>query len=241
MVDQVTDASNSAESATQQRPTPTVQLGRLKLQGVWAILALLVLLSLVVTLVIYARPRVTVLVSAGIWLAMDIYWSIAQLKRPQAKSTESPESRKRHGLLTTTALLLVFLPFPGLTGRFVPDTLTTALVGLGIQIGFTLFYLFARFYLGRLWSGAITIMHDHELIQTGPYRFLRHPMYTGMLGMFAGTAIVSGQYHALLGVAVGALAYARKIRIEDRVLSAEFGPAYETYRKRTAALIPWVL
>jgi protein-S-isoprenylcysteine O-methyltransferase Ste14 len=78
-------------------------------------------------------------------------------------------------------------------------------------------------------------------MQTGPYRFLRHPMYTGMLGMFAGTAIVSGQYHALLGVAVGVLTYARKIRIEDRVLSAEFGSAYETYRKRTAALIPWVL
>jgi len=240
-VDQVADASNSAASATQERPTPTVQLSGLKLQGVWAILALLVLLSLVVMLVIYARPRVTLLVSAGLWLAMDIYWSIAQQKRPQAKSAESPESRKRHGLLTSTALLLIVLPFPGLTEQFVPDTLATAWVGLGIQIGFTLFYLFARFYLGRLWSGAITIMHDHELIQTGPYRFLRHPMYTGMLGMFAGTAIVSGQYHALLGVAVGALAYVRKIRIEDRVLSAEFGPNYETYRKRTAALIPWVL
>jgi protein-S-isoprenylcysteine O-methyltransferase Ste14 len=114
-------------------------------------------------------------------------------------------------------------------------------VGLGVQTGFTLFYLFARFYLGRLWSGAITIMNDHELIQTGPYRFLRHPMYTGMLGMFAGTAIVSGQYHAVIGLAVGVIAYWRKIRIEDAILSAEFGTAYEAYRKRTAALIPWIL
>jgi protein-S-isoprenylcysteine O-methyltransferase Ste14 len=237
----VVNASDSVEPATQQQPTPTVQLGRLKLTGVWAVLALLVLLALLIVLLIYARPRVSVLISAGLWLAMDIYWSIAELKRPQAKSAESTESRRRHGLLTSTALLLIFLPIPGLTGQFVPDTLTTALVGLGLQIGFTLFYLFARFYLGRLWSGAIRIMEDHELIQTGPYRFLRHPMYTGMLGMFAGTAIVSGQYHALLGVAVGALAYVRKIRIEDRVLSAEFGPVYEAYRKRTAALIPWVL
>jgi protein-S-isoprenylcysteine O-methyltransferase Ste14 len=235
------EASDDVTPATQPRPTPTVQIGRVKLTGLWAVFVLLAVLAVLVVLVIFARPRVSVLLSAGIWLAMDVYWSLAELKRPQTKSAESPESRRRHGLLTSTALLLIFLPLPGLREQFAPDTLTTALVGLGIQIGFTLFYLFARFYLGRLWSGAITIMNDHELIQTGPYRFLRHPMYTGVLGMFAGTAIVSGQYHALLGVAVAALAYARKIRIEDRVLSTEFGPAYQTYRKRTAALIPWLL
>jgi len=235
------DASTDAETTQKQRPTPTVQIGRLKLTGAWAIVALLVLLSPIAALIVYSHPRASVLVSAVLWLVMDVYWSLAEVKKREAKSAESRASRRRHGLLTTAALLLLFMPVPGLTGQFVPDTLTTALVGLGIQIGFTLFYLFARIYLGRLWSGAITIMTDHELIQTGPYRFLRHPMYTGMLGMFAGTAVVVGQYHSLLGLAIGVLAYARKIRIEDQVLSDEFGPAYETYRKRTAALIPWVL
>ena len=137
-----------------------------------------------------------------------------------------------------TALLLLFFPIPGLTGQFVPDTRTTALVGLGVQIGFNLFYFYARFYLGKLWSGAITIMSGHELIQTGPYRFLRHPMYTGMLGMAAGTAIVSGQYHALLGVALFVLAYARKIRMEEHVLAAEFGEPYAIYRQRTGCTHP---
>jgi protein-S-isoprenylcysteine O-methyltransferase Ste14 len=234
------DASDGVESTAQSGPTPTVQLGRVTLKGVRAALVLLVLLTLIGGLVLYSHPRVSVLVSAGLWLAMDIYWSLAEGKRRQAKTAESPESRRRHGLLTSAALLLLFLPVPGLTRQFVPDTLTAALVGLGIQSAFTLFYLFCRFYLGHLWSGAITIMSDHELIQTGPYRLLRHPMYTGILGMYAGTAIVSGQYHALLGVALSALAYARKIRLEDRVLSEEFGEAYETYRRRTAALIPWV-
>jgi protein-S-isoprenylcysteine O-methyltransferase Ste14 len=240
-VDAAMNDPNTTQTPANQRPTPTVQIGRLKLTGVWAVLVLLVISGLFVALLIYNRPRVSIVISAGIWLAMDFYWAIAEIKKQKGKAGESPESRRVHGLLTAAALLLLFCPIPGLTGNFVPDTLTTALVGLGVQAGFTLFYLFARFYLGRLWSGAITIMVDHELIQTGPYRFLRHPMYTGMIGMFAGTAIVSGQYHALLGLAVGVIAYWRKIRIEDGVLSAEFGAAYETYRKRTAALIPWVL
>jgi protein-S-isoprenylcysteine O-methyltransferase Ste14 len=210
-------------------------------KGVRAVLVLTALVVAIGVLVYRSSPRVSVLISALLWVAMNVYWSIAETKRHQTKSQESAKSRRRHGQLTMAALLLLFVPIPGLTGQFVPDTLTTALVGLGIQIGFNVFYFYARFYLGKLWSGAITIMSGHELIQTGPYRFLRHPMYTGMLGMAAGTAIVSGQYHALLGVALFVLAYIRKIRMEDRVLAAEFGEPYATYRQQTAALIPWTL
>jgi protein-S-isoprenylcysteine O-methyltransferase Ste14 len=238
--DSVTDDSDGAQPAAPPRPKPTLQFGRVKLTGLPALLVQTAFFAALGALIVYSRPRVSILVSAAIWLAMDVYWSIAERKRPKAKSGESPESRQRHALLTTTALLLLFLPIRGLTGQFVPDTFTTALVGLGVQIAFTLFYLFARFYLGHLWSGAITIMSDHRLIETGPYRFLRHPMYTGMLGMFVGTAIVSGQYHALIGVAVGMLAYWRKIRIEERVLADEFGELFQAYRRRTAALVPWL-
>jgi protein-S-isoprenylcysteine O-methyltransferase Ste14 len=235
------DETSGAESAPDTKPTAVVRRGRVTFKGVRAVLILIALVVAIGVLVYRSSPRVSVLISALLWFAMDVYWSIAETRRHQTKSQESSESRRRHGLLTMTALLLLFVPIPGLTGQFVPDTLTTALVGLGIQIGFNLFYFYARFYLGKLWSGAITIMSGHELIQTGPYRFLRHPMYTGMLGMAAGTAIVSGQYHALLGVALFVVAYARKIRMEDRVLAAEFGELFSIYRKRTAALIPWIL
>ncbi len=238
--DTAPESSDAAGPAAPPSATPALQIGRFKLTGVPALLTVLVLLGLLVAAIVDLQPRVSVLISAGIWVAMDVYWTIAQAKRPQAKSAESPESRRRHQQLTTFGLLLLFMPIPGLTRPFVPDNLTTALIGLGVQSGFMLFYFYARFYLGALWSGAIAIMADHRLIQTGPYRFLRHPMYSGMLGMAIGSAIVSGQYHALLGVALFAFAYARKIRIEDRVLAAEFGPDYETYRRRTAALVPWV-
>jgi protein-S-isoprenylcysteine O-methyltransferase Ste14 len=234
------EESNEAQTAAPQRPTPTVQLGRLKLKGIWATVTLFVILSLLAVLVIHSRPRPAILVSAVIWLVLQIYWTNAEVKRRASKTAESAESRRTHGLLTQAGLLLLFIPVPGLTGQFVPDTLTTAAIGLGIQVGFVLFYFCGRFYLGRMWSGAIKIVDDHRLIQSGPYRFLRHPMYTGMLGMCVGTAVVSGQYHALLGVALFVLAYARKIRIEERILCNEFGDAYATYRRRTSALVPWL-
>jgi protein-S-isoprenylcysteine O-methyltransferase Ste14 len=62
-----------------------------------------------------------------------------------------------------------------------------------------------------------------------------------MLGMFAGTALVSGDVHAFLGAAVMAVAYVRKIRLEERNLSDLFGSRYEEYRRTTRALIPWVV
>jgi protein-S-isoprenylcysteine O-methyltransferase Ste14 len=235
------NSANEAEPAADPKPTAVARPRRVILQVIQGVVILAGLLAVIGVMVYRSAPRVSVLISAGLWLAMDIYWSLAETKRHDTKTKESANSRRVHGLLTTGALVLLFAPIRGLTGQFVPDTLTTAVVGLSIQIAFNLFYIYARLYLGKLWSGAITIMAGHELIQTGPYRFLRHPMYTGMLGMAAGTAVVSGQYHALLGVALFMLAYARKIRMEERVLAGEFGEPYVAYRRRTAALIPWVL
>jgi protein-S-isoprenylcysteine O-methyltransferase Ste14 len=77
------------------------------------------------------------------------------------------------------------------------------------------------------------------LIRTGPYRFLRHPIYTAMLGMFLGTAISSSQYHALLGLAM-MLAYVRKTRREEDILQQTFGAAYDDYRRDTWGLVPFL-
>ena len=77
-------------------------------------------------------------------------------------------------------------------------------------------------------------------MRSGPYRFLRHPIYTAMLGMFLGTAIASSQYHALLGVAILILAYLRKSRLEDQILAQNFSKEYEDYQRDTWALVPFV-
>ncbi len=108
-------------------------------------------------------------------------------------------------------------------------------------MGFFGLAIAARRTLGRNWSGAITEKTDHELIRSGPYRLVRHPIYTAIIGMFLGTALVSGDVHAFLGTVVMAAAYARKIRLEERNLAAVFGPRYDDYRRTTRALIPWVV
>ena len=70
---------------------------------------------------------------------------------------------------------------------------------------------------------------------------VRHPIYTAMFLMYVGTSLVSGEVHALVALAILAVAYWRKIRLEERALATALGPAYDTYRRRTSALIPWLL
>jgi protein-S-isoprenylcysteine O-methyltransferase Ste14 len=139
------------------------------------------------------------------------------------------------------SLLLLFVPVPGLRSRFLPAAPLWTPLGLAVQCAFFALAVWARRHLGRNWSGAISIKVDHQLITSGPYRLVRHPIYTAMLGMFAGTAIVSGQWHALLAAALMTVAYWRKIRLEEQPLHDTFGDAWVAYRARTRALIPWLL
>jgi protein-S-isoprenylcysteine O-methyltransferase Ste14 len=98
----------------------------------------------------------------------------------------------------------------------------------------------ARRRLGRNWSGAIAANVDHQLVRSGPYRLVRHPIYGAILGMYLGAALVSGDVHALAGLSLASAAYWRKIRLEERRLRDLFGPAYADYQRTTWALIPAV-
>ena len=77
-------------------------------------------------------------------------------------------------------------------------------------------------------------------MRTGPYRSVRHPIYSAILGMYLGSALVSGEAHALVGLALAMAAYWRKIRLEEQHLLSLFGPAYADYRRTTRSLIPGV-
>src|SRR5579862_3865927 len=100
--------------------------------------------------------------------------------------------------------------------------------------------VWARRHLGAQWSGQVAVKVVPHLVRSGPYRVLRHPIYTAWLGMYAGPAIVSGQLHAFLAVALVAFAYGRKILIEEAALHQAFGQTYASYRRDTWALIPWL-
>jgi protein-S-isoprenylcysteine O-methyltransferase Ste14 len=94
------------------------------------------------------------------------------------------------------------------------------------------------FVLGRFFSGLVAIQPHHELVTHGPYRFVRHPSYLGMLLGFAGWALV---FRSALGLAVVPFAVwfvLQRIAAEEHWLISHFGAAYEEYRSRTACLVP---
>ena len=111
-------------------------------------------------------------------------------------------------------------------------------VGLAVETAGLFLAIWARRALGRNWSGEISIKFEHELIRIGPYRKLRHPIYTGLLAMYAGAALVTGEWLAIIGLAMALLAYGRKIGLEEVNLNAAFGAEYEAYRRESWALLP---
>jgi protein-S-isoprenylcysteine O-methyltransferase Ste14 len=95
--------------------------------------------------------------------------------------------------------------------------------------------------LGRNWSGIVTLKENHELITQGPYNLVRHPIYTGLLVAFLGSALARGQWRGLIAVAIVFWALWRKLRLEERWMREQFGEQYVAYSKRVSALIPYVL
>ena len=117
---------------------------------------------------------------------------------------------------------MAIAPIRGL-GRFLPASNLVIAAGLAIEALGLFLAIWSRRALGRNWSGEISIKVDHELVRFGPYRWLRHPIYTGLLAMYVGTAIGAGEWLSLIGLAMAGFAYWRKIRIEEANLEAAFG------------------
>ena len=179
---------------------------------------------------------------AVLWLAWLAYWLIAARN---VKATRRRESLTTFLLnrasVAVGALLLVVRhpPFHWLTQRFVPPTMWAYFLGLLMVAAGLAFAVWARAYLGRNWSGTVTIKQDHELVRTGPYRLVRHPIYSGLLWALLGTAIAIGEWRGLLAFAAIAVGFLIKIRTEERFMSEIFGDEYARYRAEVPALIPF--
>lgn len=182
-----------------------------------------------------------ILISIALLVLFSFYWETAAKNVSDTKTQESRVSRAIHLTLITAAQLLLLFPIPGLRARFLPNANLLTAIGLLIEIAFLLLAVWARQLLGRNWSGAVAIKVDQALIRSGPYTFVRHPIYSGMLGAYLGIAIISGEVHALLGVILACVAYWRKVRIEERYLSSVFGTVYAEYQADVRAIIPGIL
>lgn len=183
--------------------------------------------------------RITWLVIVGYWL-----WAARS-----AKPIEQQESLAKRLLAYWLPLLIaVLLLGPGdwfghspLREQFVPHTTLVYSIGLALAILGAALAIFSRALLGRNWSATVQLKQDHELVTSGPYRLIRHPIYTGLLSLFLGNAVMVGDWRGLLAVAIVFASFWRKLRLEELWLAAHFGEPYRLYQVRTKALIPAVL
>lgn len=181
------------------------------------------------------------LISAS-WLLLAAYWLFAALgaKRPAKK--ENPVERLLHIAFLAVGFFLIYggaFRFGVLSRRFLPDELWVAWAGAVLTFLGVLFAIWARFTIGKEWSAEVQIKEGHQLIRSGPYAHIRHPIYTGLLLALCGTAVAIGEYRAIVGVALFLFGFIRKAKKEERFLAGEFGPAFDEHRRHTGFFLPW--
>lgn len=142
------------------------------------------------------------------------------------------------------AVGFVFLLNPRMGFLSVPITPHDELVGLGglaLDLAGIGFAIWARLALGANWSGIVaTTKEGHELVQTGPYAIVRHPIYAGILLAMIGTALTLGTLAGYIGLLCGFVAIMIRVNVEESLMSRQFNEAYEAYRRRTKKLVPFL-
>jgi protein-S-isoprenylcysteine O-methyltransferase Ste14 len=180
----------------------------------------------------------------AIWLAYLIYWWAKSTNVKTAELIESALSRRvRFVLIMLAAVLLAFpgIPLAFLNQHFIPLGIVRFWIGSVLTVSGLLFSIWARNHLGRNWSQAVTIKKGHELITSGPYALVRHPIYTGLLLAFIGSAIAVGRWRGVLAVILIFVVLWNKLKFEEKWMRAQFGSSYESYAQRVAALVPYVM
>ncbi len=180
------------------------------------------------------------------WVIVVTYWFISGLS---AKKVEHQESfLKRFVQYWLPLIIAILLLGPGewyghswLREKFIEHTNLVGSIGLFISAIGAVIACTSRYMLGKNWSLSVQKKEDHQLIQNGIYKFVRHPIYTGLLLLFTGNAIVVGDYRAIMAVLIVFVSLWLKLRKEEKLLTETFGEKYTEYKNRTKALIPFLL
>ncbi|MGB7280893.1 MAG: isoprenylcysteine carboxylmethyltransferase family protein [Candidatus Acidiferrum sp.] len=176
-----------------------------------------------------------------LWAVFVLYWLISAFKRKRTKKRESILQRLLYMLPPIAAYFLVAsseFRFGWLAVRFVPEGSAIRWLGVAITAAGIGFALWARWHLGSNWSGLVTLKEGHELIRTGPYRFIRHPIYTGVLIGVFGTLLEDGEMRSLIALAMVWLSFDVKARREESFLAQEFGPGFAEHQSHTGMFLP---
>jgi len=177
----------------------------------------------------------------GLRVAWLVIWLLWALRTKRTQQREGASSRLSYIVLTVAAFWLMFsndVPRDWLRARLFAPAPWTEWLGVVITAAGLAFSLWARAYLGTNWSGTVTVKVGHELVRTGPYRWVRHPIYSGMILAMLGTAVARHQVRGVVAVALLYAGFKIKSRIEEQAMAATFGTAYAEYMSTTGAIVP---
>jgi len=180
-------------------------------------------------------------ISSKIWFVWCIVWLLMAAWSKPSKRREFPWQRLEHVIPLLIGFFLIYnrrAEWSFFGDRIVPQNDAVTVLGLSLTAGGLIFAVWARIALGANWSGTVTIKSGHNLIRRGPYRWIRHPIYTGLLGSMVGTLVLQGEVRSFLGFALALLALYRKAKREERFLSEEFGEGFAEHAKHTGMFLP---
>jgi protein-S-isoprenylcysteine O-methyltransferase Ste14 len=181
------------------------------------------------------------LIILGCWVIFLGYWlatAFTNKKTAERKSFVSSLSYRLPIVVGVIVVVAMIRHYPH--ARLTPNNIYTRYAGAGVCVAGLAFAIWARWTIGRNWSSNVTFKEGHQLIRTGPYRFVRHPIYTGILVMSSGPAIQYGHVFSWFAICVIGVGLWIKLKQEEAVMLKHF-PEYGDYRKQVKALVPFVL
>lgn len=182
-------------------------------------------------------------VTGQVWLVLLIVWALSAFTVKPAAVKQSSVARFWYLAILILGAYLIFarhVDAPMLNAILVRVNIAVAFAGFLIVCLGIAFAIWARLVLGGNWSGAVTIKEGHTLVQRGPYRIVRHPIYTGLLVALFGTALQYGYLRSLAGVLLCGFGFWLKSLFEEQFMAQRFGQQYLVYRRHVRALIPFI-
>lgn len=175
------------------------------------------------------------------WLIFAVYWCVSAFQVKRTAERKSLPSALAYRLPLIFGIALIW--GTGISHRWKPPSFSHATCALAaiICVCGLMVAIWARLTLAGNWSSSVTFKQGHELIRTGPYRFVRHPIYSGILLMLLGTVIQNGRLYGWLGLVIMSVGFWIKLRQEEQLMLQHFPDQYPAYCKEVKALVPWIL
>ena len=192
------------------------------------------------TIVAMITKTITGILILACWVALTVYWNISAGSIKSAAEPQNFAARlARMPVWLGFALFIAAWAYPSgpvaIRRTVVSDSIGVAICVLGLFLA-----IWSRKVLGAEWSRDVELKQGHKLVEGGPYRLVRHPIYTAHLLMGLGTAIASGSLLGFAGLASFAAGFWIKLNKEERLLQRGFPDEYPAYKARVKALIPYV-